>query len=531
MGDTAPTGDPPPKPLKRALDLGAEAPPGGAVHKKEAVDGARKTKKRGSEADRWRTEHEQQIRKVIDAERLCDAVPRYHLFQGHRQAGKNGGGGSQVGEQCEIFEKLGLSCWRDLAQAKQDVAAMIRGVARSSVYTLYLTSDALSYYVTLEARAAMELGKPVIIFLEDDGRKSSYVGSSVEAATEGWPADLKEYFWTGRFFAWGGRPHQLSAYVLNGRLRTMLSFLVADPSPQVPHVAGIKDTGWSDALAAISDREKECTPPAGEPSDVAAGGGRVGGGGSVCTQVGAAQPDELHDRSMSAGVSVFPAQKAALSAAAVQQRYKIMIDPNCLPRKGVAVEELRKLNSVTSVCMDATPAAKSGSPGWTEQAQLREELDRARIVGSPAHERDAQHAPEPRVVLCGDLVLVPVSSSGLVYGKVISNEKEEMPREWSVADMEFWLDQQGLGSEARAFEGKSGENFLTWFDRGTRQEMQAALTITRGLEASRLKTWEDILDKLLTPADKRDGYAWLRSPSPVQQNLLPFSPGERGGFL
>ena len=75
---------------------------------------------------------------------------------------------------------------------------MVRGVAQSSVYVLYLTSDALSYYVTIEARAAMELGKPLVLLMENDSRKPSYAGGSVEKATEGWPQDLKEYFWSGR---------------------------------------------------------------------------------------------------------------------------------------------------------------------------------------------------------------------------------------------------------------------------------------------------------------------------------------------
>jgi len=43
---------------------------------------------------------------------------------------------------------------------------MVRGVATASVYTLFLTKRALAYFVTIEARAAMMLNKPVIIILE-----------------------------------------------------------------------------------------------------------------------------------------------------------------------------------------------------------------------------------------------------------------------------------------------------------------------------------------------------------------------------
>jgi|EP01046_Picozoa_sp_COSAG06_P012403 hypothetical protein len=47
---------------------------------------------------------------------------------------------------------------------------MIRGVAESSVYLLYLTHDALSYLITIEARAAMMLSKPVIVLMENDSQ-------------------------------------------------------------------------------------------------------------------------------------------------------------------------------------------------------------------------------------------------------------------------------------------------------------------------------------------------------------------------
>ena len=53
-----------------------------------------------------------------------------------------------------------MHCWRDLSQTVQDVHSMIRGVAESSFYLLYMTSDALSYYATIEARAAVALRKP-----------------------------------------------------------------------------------------------------------------------------------------------------------------------------------------------------------------------------------------------------------------------------------------------------------------------------------------------------------------------------------
>ena len=133
----------------------------------------------------WREQNEMIIRRVLD-DLGPRGILRYHLFLGHRQRG----GGSQVGELYEIWKSLGVTCWRDLAQIRQDTTAMIRGVAESSVYTLYLTNDALSQYVLLEAWAAMKLEKPVIVLVDNDSRKHSYAGSSVEEAIEGWPQDL-----------------------------------------------------------------------------------------------------------------------------------------------------------------------------------------------------------------------------------------------------------------------------------------------------------------------------------------------------
>ena len=146
--------------------------------------------------------------------------------------------------------RLGLQCWRDLKQTVQDLDAMIRGVAESSVYLLYLTSDALSYYVTIEARAAMALHKPCILLLENDKRKPSYAGGKVEVATAGWPADLREYFSTGRYVAWGGEPFEWSLADQDAKLRTILE-RCAEVGPPVPAIAaGVvgRAVSWAGAL-------------------------------------------------------------------------------------------------------------------------------------------------------------------------------------------------------------------------------------------------------------------------------------------
>eukprot|EP01052_Picozoa_sp_SAG31_P045685 SAG31_NODE_8443_length_1451_cov_1.200444_2_plen_84_part_01 len=84
-----------------------------------------------------------------------------------------------MGEIDAIFtHRLGMRCWRDVSQTMQDLDSMIRGVAASSVYLLYLTNDALSYFVTIEARVALTLQKPVIVVMENDKRKPSYAGGT-----------------------------------------------------------------------------------------------------------------------------------------------------------------------------------------------------------------------------------------------------------------------------------------------------------------------------------------------------------------
>lgn len=211
-----------------------------------------------SEAGRWNTEgipgwvppappQEQKIAERIRAESLRSAELVYHFFLGHRQVG----GGSQVGElEANLKWRLGIDCWRDLSQAVQDLDAMIRGVAQSSVYLLYLTKgegslDALSYYVTIEARAAMILEKPVVVLLENDRRKGSFAGSP-ERAMAGWPAELREYFQSGRFFAWGGEPYEWSIADQEAKLRGVLEYAQAVKAPVPPG-----RIGWASALDAL----------------------------------------------------------------------------------------------------------------------------------------------------------------------------------------------------------------------------------------------------------------------------------------
>jgi hypothetical protein len=200
--------------------------------------------------EQWRAENEAIIEAAIGD--LRELPPKYHLFLGHRQVG----GGAQVSHLYEMWRSLGVSCWVDLAQTRQDTAAMIRGVAESSVYTLYLTNDALSKYVLLEAWAAMQLQKPVIVLADADSRKPSYAGGDVMAATDGWPQDLKDYFWTGRFVTWGGQPMEWSLRVQYAHLGTILDCCMLWESEGRAPVPSGRAT-WDHALGALRRREAD----------------------------------------------------------------------------------------------------------------------------------------------------------------------------------------------------------------------------------------------------------------------------------
>ncbi len=206
----------------------------------------------------WAAKQEVVIKDQLAKHKPDQAPRQYHIFQGHRQVG----GGARTGNLYEIFtSRLGLACWRDHNETIKDVPAMICGVAQSCVYMLYLTSDALSYYVTLEARVAMMLGKPAIIVLENDPRLPSFAGKSVEIATKGWPKDLAAYFEGAaiKYCAWGGAPHEWSEERENAVLADMLKWCMAVKVP-IPSDA----TGWNEALELL--RQKAMIVEEGSPT-------------------------------------------------------------------------------------------------------------------------------------------------------------------------------------------------------------------------------------------------------------------------
>lgn len=172
----------------------------------------------GDDPSSWAEPQDETLRELIAKEHHDDAVLKYHLFLGHRQVDAS----SRIGEIYEIMtSRLKLKCWRDITEKLQDVPTMIRGVAQSSVYLLYLTrtddgetagnkdGGALSYYVTIEARAAMKLKKPAVVLIESDGRKPTHAGGSLETALEGWPSDLSDYFRAPQTKLWRGEDNQL----------------------------------------------------------------------------------------------------------------------------------------------------------------------------------------------------------------------------------------------------------------------------------------------------------------------------------
>jgi hypothetical protein len=98
----------------------------------------------------------------------------------------------------------------------------------------------------------MMLKRPVVVLMENDKRKSSYAGGSVERAIADWPADLCEYFHTGRILAWGGEPYEWSDADQDAKVKCMLERCKAINAP-IPLGA----TSWAgavDKLLTLVDR-------------------------------------------------------------------------------------------------------------------------------------------------------------------------------------------------------------------------------------------------------------------------------------
>ena len=194
----------------------------------------------------WRADNMSIISKCL-ARGVQGQPLEYHMFMSHRQVG----GGSETKALNKGWQQLGLSCWFDQDQSVQDTTAMVRGVAVSSVYTLYLTSDALSEYVLLEAWAAMTMNKPVIVLTDDDDRKQSYAGASLGEILEDWPKDLQDYFRNhGKIVAWSGQPIRWSTEKANGTLRDILKWCEAKEKAGLARVPA-HCYGWDDAISAL----------------------------------------------------------------------------------------------------------------------------------------------------------------------------------------------------------------------------------------------------------------------------------------
>ena len=69
---------------------------------------------------------------------------------------------------------------------------MIKGVFTSAVFSHLITNRSLlRQYCLIEARAAMLLGKPCLVWREDDERQAGYI--SFDNAYEQCPKDLRRY--------------------------------------------------------------------------------------------------------------------------------------------------------------------------------------------------------------------------------------------------------------------------------------------------------------------------------------------------
>ena len=172
----------------------------------------------------------------------------------------------------------------------------------------------------------MELGKPLLLLMENDSRKPSYAGGSVESATAGWPQDLKTYFWSGRFVAWGGQPYEWSLGDQDAKLETVLQ-RCEEMGAAVPS-GGVQ---WADAVRTLGRTRSECAP---EPGHGAHGGGSG-------TQGQRTPRAEREDASYRAGPHVPP---EPMSRSPDARKYRTLMIPSgsptgCAGQKGSLMKE------------------------------------------------------------------------------------------------------------------------------------------------------------------------------------------------
>ena len=107
----------------------------------------------------------------------------------------------------------------------------------------------------------------MIVLADADSRKPSYAGGDVMAATDGWPQDLKDYFWTGRFVTWGGQPMEWSLRVQYAHLGTILDCCMLWESEGRAPVPSGRAT-WDHALGALRrrDADDDADRAGGEPA-------------------------------------------------------------------------------------------------------------------------------------------------------------------------------------------------------------------------------------------------------------------------
>ena len=154
--------------------------------------------------------HIRSNRSINDLRCITEAITRieaeanlkgFHFFLSHAQAT----GADKVARIFDWWKRWGYECWRDADQVLRNLDEMVKGTYSSSVFVHLINKGSLlRQYCLIEARAAMQLGKPCVCFREDDPRHVGYI--SLDDARAECPEDLRRYIFGQQVWPIGSTP-------------------------------------------------------------------------------------------------------------------------------------------------------------------------------------------------------------------------------------------------------------------------------------------------------------------------------------
>jgi hypothetical protein len=96
---------------------------------------------------------------------------RYDFFLSHKQESA----GDQISTLYFQLQRYGIGCWYDNEEEEVTQAGMVKGIASSDNFLLFLTNDTFkSKWVQFEIKHAMQLKKRIVLMVEADERHHKY---------------------------------------------------------------------------------------------------------------------------------------------------------------------------------------------------------------------------------------------------------------------------------------------------------------------------------------------------------------------